>query len=153
MEITMKTLQNNIRLCLTIALASAAVLIAGCSDMGMKHGNAPLTLTGAQENPPVSTTATALSTVTIAADKSVSGTITTTGIVGTMAHIHIAPTPTANGPVIVPLKKTADNVFAIPDNTMLTDEQYAAYKEGRLYVNVHSAAHPAGEIRAQLPVN
>jgi hypothetical protein len=153
-EIIMKTLQkNNIRLCLTVALASAALIIAGCSGMGMKDSARTQTLTGAQEVPPVTSTATAISTVSIAADRTVSGTITTTGIVPTMAHIHMSPAPGANGPVIVPFKKTADNVFSAPDNTKLTEEQYAALQAGRLYVNVHSAAHPAGEIRAALPPN
>lgn len=149
----MKALQKQFRLCLTIALAGAAVLIAGCSDMAMKSAGAPQTLTGAQEVPPVATNATAVSTVRIAADKSVSGAITTSGIVATMAHIHMAPAPGGNGPVIVPFQKTADNVFTAPAGAKLTDEQYAALKAGRLYVNVHSAAHPAGEIRANLPAN
>ena len=65
----------------------------------------------------------------------------------------MAPAPGANGPVIVPFKKTGDNVFALAADAKLTDEQYAALQAGRLYVNVHSAAHPAGEIRANLPPN
>ena len=147
----MKTLHKNIRLCLTAALATAVVLIAGCSGMGMRDStSSSLTLTGGQEVPPVATTATAQSTVKIAADKSVSGTITTSGIVATMAHIHMATTG-ANGPVIVPMTKTGDNVFVFAPGAKLTDEQYEAYKAGKLYVNVHSAAHPGGEIRAQLP--
>ena len=32
----------------------------------------------------------------------------------------------------------------------LTDEQYASFKSGNLYVNVHTAEHKPGEIRAQL---
>jgi hypothetical protein len=156
MEMYMKTLQKNIRLCLTVALATATVLIAGCSGTGMKDGmsmKAPLTLTGAQEVPPVTTMATGQSTVRVAEDKSVTGSITTTGIVGTMAHVHISKAVGTNGPVIIPLTKTADNVFAVPDGAKLSDDQYAAYKAGLLYVNVHSAAYPAGEIRTNLPAN
>jgi hypothetical protein len=156
MEMYMKILQKNLRLCLTVTLATAAVLIAGCSGMGMKDGmnmKAPLALTGAQEVPPVSTAATGQSTVRVADDKSVSGSITTTGIVGTAAHVHISKAVGTNGPVIVPLTKTADNVFSVPDGAKLSDDQYAAYKAGLLYVNVHSAAYPGGEIRTNLPGN
>ncbi|MDB5777158.1 MAG: hypothetical protein JWP38_3291 [Herbaspirillum sp.] len=146
----MKT-HKNIRQYLTAALAASAMLIAGCSGMGMHDMmGSSLKLDGMHEVPPVSTDATGESTVKIASDKSVSGTITTKGIVPTVAHIHMAAAG-VNGPVIVPLKKTGDNVFSVPDGTMLTDAQYAAYQMGNLYVNVHSAAHPGGEIRAQLP--
>jgi hypothetical protein len=38
----------------------------------------------------------------------------------------------------------------VPEGSKLTDEQYAAFKAGNLYVNVHSAEHKGGEIRTQL---
>jgi hypothetical protein len=110
---------------------------------------APLKLTGAHEVPPVDTAAVGESTIKIAADGSVTGAITTTGIAGTMAHIHLAA-PGVNGPVIVPLAKTADNTWSVPPGAKLTPEQMAAYQAGNLYVNVHSDAHKGGEIRAQL---
>lgn len=46
--------------------------------------------------------------------------------------------------------KTADDVWSVPANTLLTSAQVDAYRAGNLNVNVHGAAHPNGEIRAQL---
>jgi CHRD domain len=106
-------------------------------------------LTGDQEVPPVTTSATGTGTIAIKADKSVSGSITTVGIQGTMAHIHLAPSGT-NGPPIITLVKTSETVWSVPEGAMLTDDQFKSFKDGNLYVNVHSAAHPGGEIRAQL---
>jgi hypothetical protein len=97
----------------------------------------------------VSTKASGKSTIAVADDKSVSGSVSIDDIAASAAHIHQGATG-ANGPVIIPLTKTSDKVFTVPANTKLTDPQYAAYKAGNLYINVHSAAHPGGEIRAQL---
>ena len=85
----------------------------------------------------------------MAPDCSVTGAVRYTGMLATMAHIHEAPFG-ANGPVIVPLVKTGDGLFAMPDNVSLTPPQYASYLAGNLYVKLHSAAYPAGEIRARL---
>ena len=87
--------------------------------------------------------------MTIKDDRSVAAKITVTGMTPTAAHIHEAAAG-SNGPVIVPFSKTGDNAFEAPANAKLTEEQYAAYKAGKLYVNVHSAKNPGGEIRAQL---
>ena len=55
-----------------------------------------------------------------------------------------------NGPVIIPLAKSGDDTWSVPGNTVLSSAQFDAYRAGNLYVNVHSAANPGGEIRAQL---
>ncbi len=106
-------------------------------------------LTGGHEVPPVTTNAAGKGTLAINADKSVSGSIDTSGVEGTMAHIHEAAAG-KNGPIIVPLEKHGDHGWAVPAGAKLTDAQYKAFQKGDLYVNVHSAAHPGGEIRAQL---
>ena len=136
-------------------IAAAGVLAACSTDMGMMHGMSSeqhVTLTGASEVPPVSTSASGSGTVTINPDRSVSVKISVTGMTATASHIHQGAAGT-NGPVIVPFTKTGDNTFAAPEGAKLTEAQYAAYKAGDLYVNVHSAAHPGGEIRAQLKGN
>ncbi len=73
----------------------------------------------------------------------------TTGVAGTMAHIHMAGAG-KNGPVIVPLEKNGDHGWKVPAGAKLNDDQMKAFKAGDLYVNVHSAANPGGEIRGQL---
>jgi hypothetical protein len=108
-----------------------------------------LKLTGDQEIPPVATAASGSGTLTINADMSVAGSVTTTGVAGTMAHIHLGKTGT-NGPVAVPLTRDGDNAWTVPPGTKLTEAQYQAYRAGETYVNVHSAEHKGGEIRGQL---
>lgn len=108
-----------------------------------------LKLSGDQEVPPVSTAAAGTGRIVVAEDGSVSGSVTTTGMDGTMAHIHIAAAG-KNGPVIVPLVKTADGVWSVPPGSKLTADQLKAYRAGELYVNVHTAANKGGEVRAQL---
>ncbi len=132
-----------------ITLAGAVGLLASCQSMAPMAGGEQVSLRGASEVPPVTTSASGSGTVTIKDDRSVSAKITVTGMTATAAHIHEAAAG-ANGPVIVPFTKTADNTFEAPPGAKLTDAQYASYKAGKLYVNVHSAANPGGEIRAQL---
>jgi hypothetical protein len=123
----------------------SAIGLAGATlaaDMKLK-------LSGDQEVPPVQTQASGAGTITVNDDKSVSGSITTTGINATAAHIHEAAMG-KNGPVIIPLEKKSDKEFAVPAGAKLSDTQYKAFKAGDLYVNVHSDAHKGGEIRAQL---
>jgi CHRD domain-containing protein len=128
--------------------ATVAVLLFAFVCGSSLAADSKVTLSGANEVPPNSSAATGSGSFTIGADKSVSGSVTAKGMTPTAAHIHMAA-PGVNGPVIVPLTQ-ADNTFSTPAGAKLTDEQYAAYLAGNLYVNVHSKAFPGGEIRAQL---
>ena len=108
-----------------------------------------VTLSGDQEVPPVTTSAAGTGTISVGADKSVGGSVTTTGVAGTMAHIHDAA-PGKNGPVVIPLSKSGDSTWSVPAGAKLTDAQYKSFEAGNLYVNVHSAAHAGGEVRGQI---
>jgi hypothetical protein len=110
---------------------------------------ADVKLSGASEVPPVETSATGTSTIAVAPDGTVSGMVSTSGVEGTMAHIHTGAAG-ENGPVIVPLSKGADGSWTVPAGAKLSDDQMQRFKSGGLYVNVHSDAHKGGEIRAQL---
>jgi hypothetical protein len=117
--------------------------------MGSAAQAMELTLTGAQEVPAVQTAATARCDIVVDEDLSVTGFVETSGIEATMAHVHVGAAGT-NGPPIIMLAKTTANRWSVPAGFKLSQEQYAQYKAGGLYVNVHSAEHPGGEIRVQL---
>jgi hypothetical protein len=144
----MNTSQHGIKRLFWAGVGTAAIVLAGCASM-YPGGAMNLTLSGANEVPPVSTSASGSGSFTVGMDKSVSGSVTTSGISGTAAHIHVGAAG-KNGPVAVGLTKTSDATWSAPAGAKLTDEQYQAYKAGDTYVNVHSAANKGGEIRAQL---
>lgn len=123
--------------------ASAALALSTAAAQDMK-----VELSGQNEVPPVTTSASGSGSFSVKADGTISGSVTTSGIEGTMAHIHEGAAG-ANGPVRVPLTKDG-NRWVVPEGTKLDAEQQKALNEGRLYVNVHSKEHPGGELRAQL---
>jgi hypothetical protein len=128
------------------------IFAAGCSQMSSRMDRASdsmPTLSGAEEVPPVNTQASGLNRIAVIGDKTVTGSVEVRNLDATGAHIHLAPKG-QNGPVIIPLVKTGENVWSVPPNTMLSSAQFDAFRSGNLYVNVHSAANPNGEIRAQL---
>ena len=134
-----------------LAVAAAVLGLASCSSMPSwmpGSGAMKVNLTGAEEVPPVSTQAKGSGTFRVADDGTVTGSVTTEGVSGTMAHIHQGAKG-QNGPVIVPLTKNGDT-YSVPEGRKLTPAQIDALKAGNLYVNVHSNAHKGGEIRAQL---
>jgi hypothetical protein len=128
--------------------AAVAVSLAGYWSLAVGQ-EAKVMLSGAQEVPAVSTSASGTSTISVSADRSVSGSVMISGVAGTAAHVHTGAAG-QNGPVAIPLTKSGDNMWSVPPGTKLTDAQYESFKAGNLYVNVHSAAHPGGEVRGQL---
>jgi hypothetical protein len=126
--------------------ATAACLALGAAAWAV---DVKVKLTGAEETPPVTTAASGSGTITVGADKAVSGSVKTVGIAGTMAHIHVGA-PGQSGPPIITLTQGPDGTWSVPAGSSLTEEQYAQFKSGNLYVNVHSAEHKPGEIRGQL---
>lgn len=109
-------------------------------------------LSGAQEVPAVSTAATGTGSVTVdTSTKTITGSVTTTGITGTSAHIHDGDIG-STGAIVVPLTETPEGsgIWVIPDGTTLTDAQIERLRAAGYYFNVHSSANPSGEIRGQI---
>ena len=89
----------------TLHAALTVVLLLG-SGLALA-GDSKVNLTGKEEVPAVETAATGSGTITVGADKPVSGSVTTKGIEGNAAHIHQAAMG-KNGPPIIVLEKGAD---------------------------------------------
>jgi hypothetical protein len=112
-------------------------------------------LSGTEEVPPVETEAGGMSVMVLDADMETLyyrvWVWDITGING--AHIHIG-SPGVNGPVVHPLFPNGGDVFdpenAISGELALTPDQVSELVAGSYYVNVHTGAHPGGEIRGQL---
>ena len=154
----MKTLRQLAKRFLWASLGMVAILAAGCAG-GMATGKAPARLTGAQEVPPVGGSSSGSTDIMVlfaacrggasARCPQAIGTVTTSGFVGTAAHIHRGK-PGQNGPVIVTLVKTGENAWETPDGAYISESDFGGYNDGELYVNVHSANNPNGEVRGQL---
>src|SRR3954467_12117279 len=131
-----------------LVIVVASLALAACAGMGSSGKSVNVKLTGAEEVPPVSVAGSGSGSFTIADDGAVSGSVSTSGVQGTMAHIHQGAKG-QNGPVIVPLTKSGDT-YTAPAGAKLNDAQMKAFQSGGLYVNVHTTRNKGGEVRGQL---
>ena len=85
-----------------------------------------------------------------AASKKLTWKVTYSGLTGpaTAAHFHGPADASANAKVAVPIPNPAAS--PVEGSATLTDEQAKDLMDGKLYLNVHTAANPTGEIRGQV---
>jgi trimeric autotransporter adhesin len=104
-------------------------------------------LSGAQEVPPVVTAAMGSATFTLSADRTqLTFSVTHTVVGGTASHIHLAAAG-ENGAVIYPFTPFGATMTG---TLAITTADADNLEQGKLYVNVHSATNPGGEIRGQI---
>lgn len=107
-----------------------------------------VTLTGAKEVPPNASTATGKFVGNyVKSSKVLSFTLSYSGLTVTDWHIHKGA-PDVSGPVEIGLGPVMPS--PLTSSVTLTAAQETDLLAGNLYVNIHSAAFPSGEIRAQL---
>ena len=128
-------------------------IAAQCAD----HPNNPLpdlkvetTLSGANENPPVTTNATGKFVGTLNQEtRLLKFTLTFSGITPNAGHIHSGAVG-VNGPVIIPFPSLATSPYSY--EVVLTTAQVDLLKTNMLYTNLHTPVYPGGEIRGQLAI-
>ena len=106
-------------------------------------------LMGSEEVPAVTTGATGTATLVVT-ESTKSGVLNMTfqglSSAQTDAHIHGPANKGANADVMIALPTGQVNNYTVT----MTDAQIANLKAGQLYINVHTANNPNGEIRGQL---
>lgn len=129
----------------TTTSAAVNVVVANLQEFDV-------TLTAREEPRVTQSAATATGTLAInLATGATSGVITVTGLAATAAHIHDGFAG-VNGPVVVAFEQDAADAtrWVVPAGATLVAEAVDRLVAGALYVNVHSAQFPEGEIRGQI---
>lgn len=133
--------------------ASNAVVTSSAASVTVNnHPKVSVTLSPSETFPLPTSTATGTGELTFdLTNGAVTGGFNVTGINATLAHIHRGYAGTA-GPVIVNFVKSAADPTRWEPQTggALTADQINELLAGKLYLNVHSAAYPQGEIRGQI---
>lgn len=113
---------------------------------------ADVVLSGANEVPAVTTTATGIALLRLTANKKLYSKITVTSLEAgdalSASHIHKAAAG-VNGPIIVGVYANAAEFGTVKVITV-DDMQFASLKADAIYVNVHSTTKPGGIIRGQI---
>jgi len=111
-------------------------------------------LSGMQEVPAVTTNATGVAQFSLNSDfTSIDYSVQVEGLSGAImgAHLHNEAAG-ANGPVVVDLSGdvTGNRISGTISGAALTQSLIIELLESNIYLNVHTAANPNGEIRAQI---
>ena len=113
---------------------------------------ADVILSGLNEVPAVTTTATGIALVRLTANKQLFTRVIVTGLETadalTASHIHRAATG-VNGPIIIGICDNASDFNTIKTFTV-NDALFASLKTDAIYVNVHSTNRPGGVVRGQI---
>ncbi|MGE3466234.1 MAG: CHRD domain-containing protein [Pyrinomonadaceae bacterium] len=115
-------------------------------------------LTGAQENPPVTTNATGFGRVVLnSAETEITASVYYDDLSSptTLGHIHGPAEPGMNGPVIFDMAPTVGQTSgsAVDRVFQVSPAQVADLKAGLWYFNIHTQTNGGGEIRGQITVN
>jgi hypothetical protein len=135
-----------------LATALACAVLSGCAQFRAEEGELyGGSFSGAQEVPPVATRGSGDAEVRFDPRSGlVHWRVSHAGLSGplTGAHIHGPAGPGQNAGIVIPFGNLSSH--PISGQARITPEQLGQLSSGQWYVNLHTAQHPAGEVRAQL---
>ncbi|RTZ66885.1 MAG: hypothetical protein DSZ29_02190 [Aquificaceae bacterium] len=141
---------------LTLAASFAVIMtgISACDSSSSNTESISISLSGDQENPPVTGNRKGSGNIKIdTSTGAISGSITVENTTGnpTAAHIHGGDAG-KNGGVMIALTQDPNNPnkFTVPNGSQLNAAQLETLLKAGLYINVHTQSHPAGEVRGQI---
>lgn len=144
---------THLRIGMSIGLIGIVAGLGACNLTPMMASTNTLMarLSGPDEVPPVASSGSG----TVEADLNrktnvLNWTVTYAGLTGpvTAAHFHGPAVPGETAGVAVPI--TGNLESPIKGETPLTSAQVQGLMAGKWYVNLHTAAHPEGEVRGQV---
>lgn len=159
-----------------LVLVFSAAACADDSPIAVAPEQFASSLSGSNEVPPVTTTATGSATFTAVGDTAINYSIVVNGLTGvTMGHIHVGGAGVSGGVVVwlLPPNGTAPQAASGTVNgTLATGTITAAWirgigtaapisldslkslmRSGNAYVNIHTSANSGGEVRGQITSN
>lgn len=134
-----------------VVVAAAAGLALGAAPALAEQVNYNTSLSAKDEVPPNDSTGTGTVTATYDTVSNIlNWTIEYADLTGpaTAAHFHGPTAPGGNAPSVVPIEGSLES--PLEGEATLTDAQAEELRQGMWYFNVHTDAHPDGEIRGQL---
>jgi CHRD domain len=149
-----------------LAVAASLVALAAWSGPAPLRHAPPVTYTapmdGVHETPPTKVSGTGTATFVLNGNR-IRYSLTVLGLTGpaTMAHIHVGKVGEAGPPVFFfTIKHIRSGTLAqgyidltkMPSKDISGDSLKTLLANGNAYVNVHTKAHPGGEIRGQVEV-
>jgi len=146
-------MSNRRRVLASAMLAAFSASLVACAGAQTQSNvmNIRASLAGSAEVPPNSSAGTGMAEVRFDRDTNeLSWTVTYSGLTGPVigAHIHGPAAVGGNAPVLIPFSNVGQS--PITGKAQLTSTQVTQLMSGLMYVNLHTAAHPGGELRAQL---
>lgn len=136
-----------------VTAALGATALAGTPSAQSSVSVIEVTLDAAQEVPPGPSPGTATATVTVDTNTglvSVNGSYS--GLIGnaTVTHLHGPAAVGSNGPVMVNLQVTGGTSGTIGGSGIFSPSMIQTVLSGLSYINVHTTAIAAGEVRGQV---